>query len=234
MSAKILVTGASGFLGRHLIKKLAADNGQVYGIVNSRLTSVKGLIDQAKIYKANLSDYSSAEKIITKIKPDIIFHLAGYLGKSEGAEEIKHAFESNVLCTLNLLISGNAVNYSRLVFAGSYAEYGSQAVPFREEYKLNPASSYGTSKAVAELYCRLFQAYGKPITILRFSALYGPCQQISSLIPSVINSALAGKEIIMTQGTQSRDFLYVDDAVNALLKSAANPRAKGEIFNIGS
>lgn len=234
MSAKILVTGASGFLGRHLVEKLVLDNQQVCCIVNSNPNSLKEFSGSARIYKVDLCDYNSAEKVIAKVKPGIIFHLAGYLGKSEDANEIRHAFESNVVSTLNLLTASNDINYSRFVFAGSYAEYGNQAVPFKEECRLDPVSSYGASKAAAETYCRLFQGYGKPVAILRFSALYGPYEQESSFIASAIRSSLAGKGIAMTQGNQTRDFLYVGDAVNALLKSAASRNAAGGIFNIGS
>lgn len=230
--SRILVTGASGFVGKHLIKRLF-QNEEIYGIVKSNKAALRGL-RLSKIYQADLSNYASVAKIITDANPDRIFHLAAYPDKGNNTGHIKAAFDSNVFGTLNLLMASRNINYKRFIFAGSYKEYGNKAVPFSEDSSLKPLSGYAASKAAAEQYCNLFQALGKPITMLRFATTYGPGQEQATLIASTIKSALLNEKIVITSGNQTRDFLYIDDAVSALIKSAYSPYAEGEIFNIGS
>lgn len=232
--SNILVTGASGFIGKSLIAKLLKRKEQVHAIVMSNTHPLKKLLGTSRVYRADLSNYSLIEKIITKIMPQIIFHLAAYPDKGNDLKDIQATFRSNVLGTLNLLMASNRINYENFVFAGSFKEYGDQPVPFKENYRLNPLSSYATSKAAAEQYCDLFQSFGKPITRLRLATIYGPGQDQNTLISSVIKSALSNKKVMITTGEQTRDFLYVGDAVNALIKSAIIPSAKGEVYNIGS
>jgi len=235
MSARILVTGASGFIGKNLIKKLLQGSEQVYGIVKSDIKPLKDLLSASRIYKLDLSNYHLVEKAVKKIKPDIIFHLSAYPDKGNKPEHIINTFSSNVVGTFNLLRATSNLNYKRLVFSGSYKEYGSQPVPFKEHYILNPLSCYAASKAAAEAYCKLFHSMGKPIVRLRFSTVYGPGQRgTAALIPMTIQNALKGKEIIVTSGNQARDFIHIDDTVDALIKSASIPHAVGEALNIGS
>lgn len=232
---KILVTGASGFIGKSLIPKLLERKEQVHAIVLTNAGPVRKLLGTSRVYKADLSNYSLIEKIIAKIMPQTIFHLAAYPDKENDIKNIQASFRSNVLGTFNLLMASKRIDYKSLVFAGSFKEYGNQPVPFKEDYKLNPKSPYAVSKAAAEHYCNLFhQSFGKPITCLRLATIYGPGQDQMTLISSVIKSALANKEVLITTGEQARDFLYVGDAVDAFIKASTIPAVKDKVYNIGS
>ncbi len=230
----ILITGANGFVGQSLITKLLEKKEQVYALTMSNTKKTEKLLGTSNIFKADLTNYNLIEKIIAKVMPQTIYHLAAYPDKGANMSDIKASFRSNVLGTLNLLMASNKVKYKSFIFAGSLKEYGNQPVPFKENYPLNPMSSYAASKTAAEQYCSLFISLNKPITCLRFATIYGPGQNQNTLISSVIKSALSNKDIMITSGEQARDFLYIDDAVGALIKSANKLHPQGEVYNIGS
>lgn len=230
---KILITGAQGFIGKHLCNRLIQNKEQVYGVIRPNTQLLKRL-NNSHLYCADVADYPSVEKIVAKIKPDIFFHLAAYPDTSNDKHPIPAMFNSNVLGTFNLLMASKNIPYKRFIFVGSYKEYGNHPVPFKEDYELKPQSSYAASKAAAEQYCALFNSFGKPITRLRLATVYGPGQSQGTLIGHTIKSACTNAEIVTTSGTQARDFLYVDDAIEALMTAAYHPMAVGKVFNIGS
>jgi nucleoside-diphosphate-sugar epimerase len=168
-------------------------------------------------------------------KPDVVFHLGAMISTHRSLEAFRTTLEWNFLSTVQLYEALSKTTLSRLVQIGSCEEYGRLAVPFQEAVALDPASPYSASKAAASCYARMFHnCFGLPAVVVRPSVIYGPDQDPVLLIPEVITQLLQNCEVEVTEGRQTRDFLYVDDAVDALVQAAVIPGAPGEVFNIGS
>jgi UDP-glucose 4-epimerase len=230
---KILVTGGAGFIGFHLCKKLLefTPNLTIYDNLSSgKLENVKGL-PKANFVKGDILDL---KKLCNVEKADLIFHLAAQVVVPYSMENPIEDFETNARGTLNVLEKARKDN-ARLVFASSAAVYGNPTkIPTSEDYGPNPFSCYGLSKVVGEEYCKMYvNQYGLDITILRFANVYGSrCHGVISDFLDKINENPAKLEIIGT-GLQSRDFVHVSDAVDALMLSAVRENALGQTFNIG-
>jgi UDP-glucose 4-epimerase len=230
---KILVTGGAGFIGFHLCKKLLefTPNLTIYDNLSSgKLENVKDL-PKANFVKGDILDL---KKLCNVEKADLIFHLAAQVVVPYSMENPIEDFETNARGTLNVLEKARKDN-ARLVFASSAAVYGNPTkIPTPEDYDPNPFSCYGLSKVVGEEYCNIYvNQYGLDITILRFANVYGSrCHGVISDFLDKINENPAKLEIIGT-GLQSRDFVHVSDAVDALMLSAVRENALGQTFNIG-
>jgi len=230
---KILVTGGAGFIGFHLCKKLLefTPNLTIYDNLSSgKLENVKDL-PKANFVKGDILDL---KKLCNVKKADLIFHLAAQVVVPYSMENPIEDFETNARGTLNVLEKARKDN-ARLVFASSAAVYGNPTkIPTPEDYDPNPFSCYGLSKVVGEEYCNIYvNQYGLDITILRFANVYGSrCHGVISDFLDKINENPAKLEIIGT-GLQSRDFVHVSDAVDALMLSAVRENALGQTFNIG-
>jgi len=230
---KILVTGGAGFIGFHLCKKLLefTPNLTIYDNLSSgKLENVKDL-PKANFVKGDILDL---KQLCNVEKTDLIFHLAAQVVVPYSMENPIEDFETNARGTLNVLEKARKDN-ARLVFASSAAVYGNPTkIPTSEDYGSNPFSCYGLSKVVGEEYCNMYvNQYGLDITILRFANVYGSrCHGVISDFLDKINENPAKLEIIGT-GLQSRDFVHVSDAVEALMLSAVRENALGQTFNIG-
>jgi UDP-glucose 4-epimerase len=192
-----------------------------------------GLSPQPKIQY--FAQPSSLSEVVAEAKPDIVFHMGAVISTQRTLEAFRSTLEWNLLSTLQLFETLSKTPLRRLVHIGSCEEYGRQAVPFQETAAPDPASPYSASKAAASCYARMFHnCFGLPVVVVRPSVIYGPDQDPVLLIPEVITRLLQNCEVQVTEGKQTRDFLYVDDAVDALLQAAVVPGASGEVFNIGS
>jgi len=224
---KVLVTGANGFIGKHLVSKLLKEKAQVSALIKA------GSLDNVEVYKGNITDYGYVKSTVDKVNPEIIYHLAANLNKS--SDETLEIINVNLNGTLNLLKALKDKNYSSFVFTSTAEVYGKNEVPFKENMELNPISPYSLSKLLAECACRFFyENYKSPITILRGFIAYGPGQAGNMFIPSMISSLHNEEKFDMTKGEQTRDFVYVDDFTEAIIKASLTKAAAGEIINICS
>lgn len=236
-SIRVLVTGVSGFIGSHLARRLVEEGAEVYGLVrnNSDLWRLKDIKNQIKLRYADLRDYESIRREVQDIKPQKVFHLAAYVDVSRSFEVMDEMVEVNIKGTLNLLRGLDGTGYDCFVNTGTCEEYGDNPVPFREEQIPNPVSPYSASKVAATIFCQmLHKTKGLPVTTLRPFLTYGPRQENDMLIPSLVKKTLKGEALEMTGGEQTREFNYVDDIVDGFIKASINPRAIGEIINIGN
>jgi UDP-glucose 4-epimerase len=230
---KILVTGGAGFIGFHLCKKLSdfTPNLTIYDNLSSgRLENVNDL-PKANFIKGDILDLP---KLFSMEKANLIFHLAAQVVVPYSMENPVEDFETNARGTLNVLEKARKDD-ARLVFASSAAVYGNPTkMPTPETYGPNPFSCYGLSKVVGEEYCKMYvNQYGLDITILRFANVYGSrCHGVISDFLDKIQKNPEKLEIIGT-GLQSRDFVHISDAVDALMLSAVKENALGQTFNIG-
>ena len=229
---KILITGASGFIGTNLINKLLRQGFNI--AVLNRSSNLK--LDTVKQYAGDISDYDFVEKSVLDFQPNKVFHLAGYKERSSKVEDLSISLTVNLLGTLNLyqaLLKITSVE--SIVTLGTTDEYGGNEPPFKEILKELPASAYGFSKFCATKLSEFFSRNFKlPIVVLRPTIAYGPHQGLEMFIPSLINSLISGEKYEMTPGDQVRDFIYISDLIDVMLTVSVGDGFAGQVFNVGS
>jgi UDP-glucose 4-epimerase len=242
-----LITGGAGFVGSHLAEQLLAGGHEV--LVLDNLST--GSIDNITHLKGNPSfsyviDSVTNEPLLAEMidRSDVVFHLAAAVGVKLIVEQPVHTLETNVHGTEVVLKHAN--KKKKLVFIASTSEvYGkSTDVPFREaaDLVLGPTSkhrwAYACSKLIDEFLALAYWKEKKlPVVIVRLFNTVGPRQtgQYGMVLPTFVRQALAAQPItVFGDGTQSRSFTYVGDVVEALIKLALEPKAVGDVFNIGN
>lgn len=233
----IFITGAAGFIGANLTRALVTKNYNAHIIAKpeSNHWRLKGLEDKITIHKGDLLDKQGLEKILLEIKPDFIYHLTAY-GSYSFQKEAGKIIDVNINGTLNLLNASREIDYKALVITGTSSEYGFKEKPMKETDALQPISFYAASKASATLLSQVFaKEYKKPISIVRPFSVYGPYEEPSRFIPTIINALIQSNDINLTPGDQRRDFVYIDDVIDAYMLFLENDKnLSGEIYNIGT
>jgi UDP-glucose 4-epimerase len=237
-NARVLVTGASGFIGSNVVRRLVADGATVHGLT-STVSSVYpvrlvDLREQITLHEGNLIDRSAMDSVVDKVRPDYVLHLGAFTHVGKSWQRVDECIQANVQGTVNLLQALARYEPKRFVYTGTSEIYGDIEVPFREDAKVNPVSPYSVSKYAGERFCRMFhQSYGWPIVMLRPFNAYGPAQTPDRIIPEIIVRALRGQELKMTKGFQTREFNYVEDIAEGFVLAATAPDVEGEVLNLG-
>ncbi len=231
-SKNILVTGATGFVGACLARRLIKNKDKVHIILrqNSNIWRIKDVLKELNLHRADLTDFRE----IKKIKPQVIYHLATY-GAYPFQKDPKKIFQTNVLGTLNLLNACLEVGFDMFINTGSSSEYGNKSKPMSEKDLLEPNTYYSLAKASQTLLCQhLARENNLPIITLRLFSVYGPYEEPTRLVPILINNCLNDKDLSLAWPKTARDFIFVDDVVAAYLKVARSTKLAGHIFNIGT
>jgi dolichol-phosphate mannosyltransferase len=230
-----LVTGAAGFVGAALARRLAADGHEVDALVRpgSNLWRLSGL--DARVHEVDLAEEPSVSALVARIRPEWIFHLAAH-----GAYPLQTQFgemvRTNVLGTLNLVESCVRVGFEALVNTGSSSEYGFTDHPPSEDEEPRPSSDYAVTKLTATLYCRAAAARsGLSMPTLRLYSVYGPFEEPSRFVPRLAALGLSKKLPPLVSPEVARDFVYVDDVVDAYLAAARRRGSEpGSVYNVGT
>lgn len=227
------MTGANGFIGTHLIKRLSQENVKVGAVIRTNQSCVTPDQD-IEIIRCDLNDFANLQRQVAGFRPDIVYHLAGVRPQGDTWQAIQQAYAINLLGTMHLLRALDGLKCQSVVLAGSAAEYGRGPAPYQEHQGLQAVSAYGCAKAAATLLGKLCYEYFRlPVVTLRLTLVYGPGQGADFFISQLIKTLLLGQPFPMTGGEQYRDFIYVSDVAEALWLAANTPRAAGGIFNIG-
>jgi nucleoside-diphosphate-sugar epimerase len=238
----VLVTGATGFIGSHLVRRLVREGAEVHCLVRpgSNAERIADVAVKCRTWTGDLRDRDSLARAVADARPEIVFHLAGVTaGRKPGNEfeQIERALEGNLKGTLNLLeaVGRAGVTLDRFVATGGLEEYGAGASPYDEAQREAPVSPYSASQtATTHLLQMLQRRLHLSIVTLRPALVYGPAQSVDFLIPALIVRCLEGGDFEMTEGQQRRDLLYVEDLAEAYLRVAVAPRVAGEVINVGT
>lgn len=229
---RVLVTGATGFLGGHLLNALGAFAADVAIVARDETCSS----ETKQLFVGDMRDQDFVRQAIQTWSPNIVFHLAGVRDRILTREAFVHALDTNLTGTLNLLFATlNAPSLERIVILGTAEEYGGNRAPFVESMRESPISAYSFSKQCTTHLSQLMHcSFGLPVVGIRPSIAYGPAQCNDMFLPALIQALLQGKEFPMTHGEQTRDYVYVADVVDALLRAGYRTGIEGEVINIGS
>jgi len=244
--SRILVTGGAGFIGSHQVDRLLREGFEVT-VIDDLSTGQVGNVDRHKkrkdfdFVKGDIRDFKLVKEIMKDV--DAVFHEAALTSVALSVKNPILTNDINVTGTLNLLKASSDLNVKRFIFASSCAIYGDTPPPQkREGMTPNPTSPYGASKLAAENYVKLFhELYGLETVILRYFNAYGPRQTFSTngsgggVIAIFLNRMLTNAPpVINGDGMQTRDFVHVQDIVEANMLALNNKSAAGEVFNIAT
>lgn len=233
---KVLISGGAGFIGSHVTEELLSHGYEVV-IVDNLTTGLSGnLSKKVKFYHFNLDD-PGVEYVFKKEKPTLVIHLAAQASVSMSMRDPYLDFFTNTAGTLKLLLLSKKYQVKKFLFASTAAVYGQPMyLPIDEKHLIDPQSYYAQSKLSAESYIKLYDMLnGLDSCILRFSNVYGPRQNPegeAGVVSIFINRLLQQKNVLIYDGTQTRDFIYVKDVAKAC-RLALESNQKG-VFNISS
>jgi nucleoside-diphosphate-sugar epimerase len=240
--ARILVTGASGFIGSELTRRLVAERAFVY-VLSRRSSSRHRLSDLASDLHFLLGDLSDREflaQCIEESHPDIVFHLAAdtRVRYFDGdLDRLDASIDVNFKGTLNLVTALLRASCPIRCFvrAGGLEEYGDGALPYDEGQREQPISPYSAAQVAATHYCHMLHTtMAFPVVTLRPALVYGPAQSTDFFIPALISHCLSGRDFVLKAPNTSRELLFVGDAVDAFVRAASTPSAIGQVFNLGT
>lgn len=239
----ILVTGADGFIGSHLVERLVKEGYNVRAFVFYNSFNSWGWIDtfddyikeKIKIYSGDIRDPNGVYESMKDI--DVVFHLAALIGIPFSYHSPDSYIDTNIKGTLNVLQAAKKLNLSRIFITSTSEVYGTaRFIPITEEHPCQGQSPYSASKIgadkIAESFYRVFDA---PVTIIRPFNTYGPRQSARAVIPTIITQLLTGRNILKLGNlTTTRDFVYVKDTVEGFLEILKSENTIGEEINIAT
>ncbi len=234
----VLVTGASGFVGACAVRRLLETGHRVSVLVRpeARLWRLREILEheRVQVLRADLTDAASTRAAVAFARPRAIVHLATE-GAYEHQSDSRRILATNVIGTLNLLDAGVEEGVRLFVNAGSSSEYGYKDAPMREDDILAPNSHYAVAKA-AQTHLVAYAAASRGIASVTFRlfSVYGPWEEPTRLVPTLIRRARAGLPLVMTAPDTARDFIHVDDVLDAMLGLDRLAGLCGEVFNLGT
>ena len=240
-----LITGGTGFLGSHIIKRLLHDNKNKITVVTTSIrnkNSIKMLnidIDKINLVQGDVRNFEFIRMLFNEYEFDIIFHLSAVSEVRKCQNDAKLAYDTNVSGTINVLECARLYgNIKAIAVSSSDKAYGSGEIPYVESQSLNGMAIYEASKSCADIIARsYYNNYRLPVVVTRCSNLYGEGDaNFSRLFPNTIKNLIRGESPVIWKGVENgtREFLYVGDAVDAYLSLIENiDKTKGEAYNIG-
>lgn len=235
VGARILVTGGTGMIGANLVRRLVAD-GCRPTILSRRPTAnnrLADLVDLTDLVEGDLAAPRSIAAVLARVRPDVVFHFASTFFNPPTLSNETH-FMVNIMGTQALLDGLRDRPDVRFIFAGSASVYAAGDA-LSETVPLEPRTMFGATKAACSIAGQTYaRVYGLGFVELRLFTPFGPWERPGRLIPHTILRALRGEDVDISDGRQERDFIFIDDVVDAALLAAVRPLSNGTVLNIGS
>jgi len=242
---KVLVTGAGGFIGSHLVEAVVRKGCKVRAFVHYNsfnswgwmdyLNQAKDIKNYIEIFSGDVRDPYGVKKAMRDI--DIVFHLAALIGIPYSYNSPESYVDTNIKGTLNILQAGRELEIQKIIHTSTSEVYGTaQFTPITEEHPINPQSPYSATKAAADFVALSFyRSFNTPATVIRPFNTYGPRQSARAIIPTII-SQIISKETKVRLGDvyPKRDFIYVKDTVQGFIDAAESDKSVGKVIHIGS
>lgn len=232
-----IITGATGFVGANLARRLLVEGHEVHLLVRPSRASwrIADIASEVELHEVDLADKDSLDRIVHSIRPERIFHLAAHGAYASQADEYRMV-ETNIVGTINLMNACLKAGFESFVNTGTSSEYGFKSSAPSETDSLEPNSSYAVTKASATLFCRhTAQKHRVNLSTLRLYSVYGPYEEPARLMPALILRGLRGELPPLVNPEAAHDFVYVDDVCDAYLLAAAQSSDEyGAIYNVGT
>jgi UDP-glucose 4-epimerase len=247
---RILITGGAGFIGGHLAETFVREGHDVVGLDNFdpyyRIEIKERNVRRARkaaestsgsyeLVRGDIRDADPLDRLVAEA--DVIFHQAAQAGVRTSVENPRKPNEVNIDGTLNVLEAARNSDTERVVVASSSSVYGKpESLPYDEQHLTRPVSPYGVSKLAAERYTNVYsEVYGLPTVALRYFTVYGPRMRPNMAISNFVSRCMNQEPpVVYGDGTQTRDFTYIDDVVEANRSLLTSSAADGEVLNVGS
>lgn len=237
---KVLVTGAGGFIGSHLAERLVDLGANVRGFVHYNSLGRWGWLDTSAVkdeLEVVIGDIADRDSVCNAIQDvDVVFHLAALIGIPYSYQAPSSYVQTNVVGTLNVMQAALENGVGRVVHTSTSEAYGTaQYVPIDEKHPLQGQSPYSATKIGADKLAEsFFRSFGLPVATIRPFNTYGPRQSARAIIPTVISQLLTQSELRLGNLSPTRDLNFVADTVEGFLHVASEPKAIGEVINIGN
>jgi len=234
---RVLITGATGFVGANLARRLLHNGHDVHLLIrqSSDPWRIKPIRTDVQLHEVDLRDREALILIIDKIRPEWIFNLAVY-GAYSWQTDFSQMMQTNIWGTVNLVEACVKKGFEAFINTGSSSEYGFKDHAPSEMEVLKPNSYYAVTKAASTLYCcYIAQSRQVHIPTLRLYSIYGPYEDPSRLLPTLILNGLRGTFPFLASPDNARDYVYIEDAIDAYLLAAMQPKQEfGAVYNVGS
>jgi nucleoside-diphosphate-sugar epimerase len=234
---RVVLTGGTGFIGSNLARRLVEEGHEVHLLLRKkynpwRIDPIKG---DVHLHVVDLTDAESLAAEVVSIRPDWIFHLAVY-GAYQSQSGLRRMVDTNLMATANLVDACAQVGFEAFINTGSSSEYGYKNHAPTEEEWLEPNSMYAITKAAATHYCRwIAQSQRMNLATLRLYSAFGPLEEPTRLIPALILDGLQGNLPPLVDPSVARDYIFIDDVVDAYLAAASHPGSiSARVYNVGT
>ncbi len=241
--SKILITGVTGFIGSHLALELIKSNHEVYGLIKhvpSRdLRIFKEFLNDVTLVNGDITSFLSVLNVLKSINPDVIVHLAALSPVRLSFERPFEYLQANLLGTMNIahsILELPDFTNRKLIVASTAEVYGLQKEqPVKESAVLNPSSPYAVSKAAADMYIQMMvNSYGLNATVMRSTNSYGRKFDKSFMLEYLVTEMLQGNKVYIGAPDSIRDYMYVDDHVNAYIFAIEKQESQKDVFNVST
>lgn len=234
---RVIITGATGFVGANLARRLLSLGHEIHLLVRKGHNPwrIEGIQKDLRLHQVDLGDLQALTQEVSKIKPDWVFHLAAH-GAYSWQTDLHQMVETNLIGTVNLVEACLKTGFEALVNTGSSSEYGFKDHAPSETELVEPNSHYAVTKAAATQFCRhTAQSRGVHLPTLRLYSVYGPYEDPKRLMPQLILRGLNGELPSLVNPEVARDYVYVEDVIDAYLLAATRPNQEpGAVYNVGT
>lgn len=231
-----LVTGAAGFMGSHLIRKLKEKAGTVHALVRPQeeLWRINDILQSIALHEVDLTDHRTISELIATLKPEVIYHCASYGGMPFELQTEK-VYEVNFTSSMNLFNECKKQGFKAFIATGSSSEYGRKEQPLHEDMLLEPVSDYAVAKAAATQFFVKEALFNKlPVYVVRPFSVYGDAELSTRLIPTILKGAIHQTPVMLSHPHYVRDYIYISDMIDALIAVEEALPQNRFVFNAGT